>query len=104
VSVTKDGEWLRNDTHTFHATWEEAEAAVDRRIRRSIARYEGLARKRGPVADSTTTDYSTPTSQIVIRSTGSSWPPRSSSQQGCLLVVTIAATALIAVVRCLAKP
>lgn len=104
VSVTKDGEWLRNDTHTFHATWEEAEAAVDRRIRRSVARYEGLARRRGPAADSTTTVDPPPTSQIVIKITGSSWPRQSSSKQGCLLVVAIAAIALIAAVRCLAKP
>ena len=102
VSVTKDGEWLRNDTDTFHATWEEAEAAVTRKIRRSVARYEGLARKRGPIANSTTTVDPPPTPQIVIKTNAASWPPRSSSEQGCLLVVTIAVGMLIAAVRCLA--
>ena len=103
VSVTKDGEWLRNDTSTFHATWEEAEAAVDRRIRRSLARYEGLAKKRGAVADLTATVDSPPTSQIVINTSTVLRPRRSSDKQGCLLVIAIAAGTLIAAVRCLAE-
>jgi len=103
VSVTKDGEWLRNDNSTFHATWEEAEEAVERRIRRSIARYEGLARKRGAAADSTTTVDPLRTSQIVINTRAASRVPRSRNKQGCLLVMFIVSATLIAAIQCLAK-
>lgn len=50
VAVTKDGEWLRNDCHSYHATYEEAEAEVERRIGRSLARYARLAAERGVVS------------------------------------------------------
>ena len=103
VSVTKDGDWLRNDLNTFHATWEEAEEAVERRIRRSVARYEGLAKKRGAAAtDLTTTVDSTPTGPIVINTSTAARPQRPSGEQGCLLVIAIAAGTLIAAVRCIA--
>jgi hypothetical protein len=104
VSVTKDGDWLRNDHHTFHATWEEAEEAVERRIRRSIARYEGLAKKRGAAAaDWTPTVDSTPTGPIAINTSTAARTQRPSGEQGCLLVIAIAGGALIAAVRCIAS-
>ena len=46
VAVTKDGEWVRNDGHTFHATEEAAEAWVEHRIRTATARYERMAAER----------------------------------------------------------
>jgi len=49
VSVTKDGEWLRNDYHTFHDTRESAEREVERHIRRSLARYVRLESDREEV-------------------------------------------------------
>ena len=47
VSVTKDGEWIRNDGGTFHTTEEAAEAWVEQRIRTAIARYRRLEAERG---------------------------------------------------------
>ena len=104
VSVTKDGDWLRNDSHTFHATWEEAEEAVERKIRRSIARYEGLARKRGATAAaSTTAVHGTPAPPIAINTNPAVRLKRSSGPQGCLIVAAIAAGVLVAAFGCLAK-
>jgi hypothetical protein len=102
VSVSKDGEWLRNDNNTFHATWEEAEEAVERKIRRSIARYEGLARQCVAAAELTTTVDSPPTGQININTITTGRPQRLRSKQGCLLAIAIAAGTLIAAVRCIA--
>jgi hypothetical protein len=103
VSVTKDGDWLRNDLSTFHATWEEAEKAVERRIRRSIARYEALAKARGgPAADLTRTVGSTPTSPIARRTGIAGRTQSPSGEQGCLLVIAVAAGGLIAAFRCFA--
>lgn len=39
VSVTKDGEWIRNDYSKAFATREQAEQWVEKRISESIARY-----------------------------------------------------------------
>lgn len=47
VAVTKDGEWVRNDGDSFHATEEAAEAWVEHRIRTATARYERMAAERG---------------------------------------------------------
>jgi hypothetical protein len=52
VLVTKDGEWQRNDHSSFHATREEAEEEVERRIGRSIARYARIAADRDVVSTS----------------------------------------------------
>ena len=103
VSVTKDGEWLRNDNNTFHATWEEAEEAVERRIRSSIARYERLARQRSAAANFTATFDSPLAGQIVINTTTAARPHRLRSNQGCLLVIAIALGTLIAAVQCIAN-
>jgi len=46
VAVTKDGEWVRNDGQTFHATEEAAEAWVEHRIRTATARYERISAER----------------------------------------------------------
>lgn len=43
VSVAKDGQWIRNDNSTYHATREAAEAWVESRIADSIDRYQRLA-------------------------------------------------------------
>lgn len=102
VSVTKDGYWLRNEWTTSHATWEQAEEAVERRIRRSIARYERLAGKRDVVAASRhAPDDSTPAPSVAI-STNATPPQRSRKPQGCLIAIAMAAGVLIAAVRCLA--
>lgn len=61
VSITKDGEWIRNDGQTFHATEEAAEAWVDERIRTAVARYRRLAAER----ESTTGDFDFSAPRIV---------------------------------------
>lgn len=43
VSVTKDGEWIQNNSNSFHVSWEEAEAEVERHISRSLARYARIS-------------------------------------------------------------
>ena len=104
VSVTKDGEWLRNDYSTFHATWEEAEKAVERRIRRSVARYEGLAKKRSPAAVGVpATAGPISTSHIVINTRAVPRTQRPRGTQGCLIVIAIAAGTLIAAIRSIAQ-
>ena len=68
VLVTKDGEWLRNDHHSYHGTREEAEDEVERRIGRSLARYARLAAERDVVS---TSDFDF-TRQVRINTSGGS--------------------------------
>ena len=59
VSVTKDGEPVDNRGTTFHATREDAEAWVEKRIHDSICRYREAA-QRGPTYAAGDFDFSRP--------------------------------------------
>lgn len=51
VSVTKDGEAIRNDYSSFHHTLKDAEAWVRERIRSSMSRYQRKAAVRASAGD-----------------------------------------------------
>jgi hypothetical protein len=62
VSVTKDGEWIRNDNTAYFSTREAAEAWVIGRINESLARYRRLEQKRNTFTPDEF-DFSRPTSR-----------------------------------------
>lgn len=74
VSVTKDGEWIRNELTTHHATREEAEEEVERRVRKSTTRYVRLAAERAVAVPSIIIDTSR-------KRRGKAKPARTSMQQ-----------------------
>jgi hypothetical protein len=100
VAVTKDGQWMRNDTSTFHATWEQAEEEVERKISRSTARYKKLASKRGDVVAAPDAALGLP---VVVNTSRAGRQQRTGGDQGCLIVLSIVVAVSVGAVRCLAR-